>query len=604
MPPSIQHKILIARTIPLLGISNIVRVADYRLRKSLNIIHFRQEGPRPEGPFFAPASNGESASAFLSQTLFGWDSRHFVSPPDWLANPFEPACRLHAGSDWRNSLAELPTEADVKDFWELSRWYWVPELAWRAREGDGTALSTLNQWLDDWVMTNPSYKGIQWSCGQEAAIRLLNLALASLILGGVQNTAPALLWLVKIHVNRIEPTLGYAIGQQNNHGSTEAAALYIGGSWLAIHNQLTYSKTSKKGRHWLLDRADFLIQPDGTSNQYSTTYHRANLEVFSLAEYWRLQMKLTKFPSAFYTRMKQGTQWLHQLTNPVTGDAPNFGPNDGSHLFSVTRSPYRDFRPTVAWATALFEGTNAYPSSTDFENRAALFNIATSGTELPPPESAHYPDGGHMVLRQGPAAVFFRYPAFRFRPGHADCLHTDLRIGNRMLFRDGGTYRYTDRLHHLSEAQRHNTVTFDDSDQMPKLGQFLYGSWPKAEKSWLNLSDPSQCEARAGYKDHKGNQHLRELVLTPHEFLCVDHMSGAARKATLRWRLDSADWRLEGNTITDEKIRVEIECNQPLSQIRLVPSSESLYYRQLTPCLLLEVDVCQLPATFKTRVIF
>ena len=66
---------------------------------------------------------------------------------------------------------------------------------------------------------------------------------------------------------------------------------------------------------------------------------------------------------------------------------------------------------------------------------------------------------------------------FRFRPSQADAMHVDLWVKDQNLLSDAGTYSYnTDArwLKYFPGTQSHNTVQFDDRDQMPRLGRFLF----------------------------------------------------------------------------------------------------------------------------------
>ena len=101
----------------------------------------------------------------------------------------------------------------------------------------------------------------------------------------------------------------------------------------------------------------------------------------------------------------------------------------------------------------------------------------------PVPKSRTFDDGGYHVLRAGPALGVLRYPRFRFRPSQADALHFDLWLGDRNLLRDAGTFSYNDpeaREDFFAGTAAHNTVQFDDRDQMPRLGRFLFADWLKA----------------------------------------------------------------------------------------------------------------------------
>ena len=81
--------------------------------------------------------------------------------------------------------------------------------------GDSRSLTRLNTWLADWCLHNPAYFGPNWKCGQEAAIRVMHLAMAALILDQQSGPSPALLTLIRAHLKRIAPTLQYALAQDN-----------------------------------------------------------------------------------------------------------------------------------------------------------------------------------------------------------------------------------------------------------------------------------------------------------------------------------------------------------------------------------------------------
>src|SRR5690606_5962127 len=136
---------------------------------------------------------------------------------------------------------------------------WVPAMAQRARQGEQKELERLNAWLADWTTTNAPYQGPNWKCGQEASIRVIHLACAALLLGQVRDPLPALLDLVALHLRRIAPTVQYAMAQDNNHGTSEAAALFVGGSWLAEHGDRRGARWAAAGRNLLENRAARLI---------------------------------------------------------------------------------------------------------------------------------------------------------------------------------------------------------------------------------------------------------------------------------------------------------------------------------------------------------
>src|SRR4029079_19380469 len=97
----------------------------------------------------------------------------------------------------------------------------------------------------------------------------------------------------------------------------------------------------------------------------------------------------------------------------------------------------------------------------------------------PRPASRHFNDGAYAAVRRGTGMALMRYPRFRFRPSHADALHVDLWKDGTNLLRDGGSYSYSDMegTAYFSGTASHNTVQFDDRDQMPRVGRSLFGDW-------------------------------------------------------------------------------------------------------------------------------
>ena len=169
-----------------------------------------------------------------SSRLFSyWQIPLTNDPPDWLANPLTGQRIVAPERPWWLIPDFDPAVGDIKLIWEFSRMDWVLAFAQRARNGDTAALARLNAWLEDWCVHNPPYQGPNWKCGQEASIRVMHLACAALVLGQIRRPTTGLRDLVRVHLQRIAPTVCYAMAQDNNHGTSEAAALFIGGSWLA-----------------------------------------------------------------------------------------------------------------------------------------------------------------------------------------------------------------------------------------------------------------------------------------------------------------------------------------------------------------------------------
>ena len=572
-----------ARTYARLGPASIAKVTAYRLglKSGLHPVQ-RLAAPVAQPPFYraveAPSPKAEPNRAWDdSLWWFGWHSARLLDePPDWFANPFSNTVQPDATRDWWR-IPDFGT-GDIKGLWEMSRMHWAVAWATTAASGDASALKRLNLWLTNWADCNPPYKGPNWKCGQEASIRVMQLAVVAWVLGQDQTPETGLVDLMRAHLQRIAPTMSYAIGQQNNHGTSEAAALFIGGSFLAGHDSRA-DAWARKGRRWLEERAAALIEPDGSFSQYSVTYHRVMLDTYSLAEAWRRHRSLPEFSARLKERLVAATDWLWAMTDTAAGDTPNIGANDGARLLQLSGTEYRDFRPSIQLAAALFHGADAFgpgPWATPLR-----WLGVSEGKHFVVPTSQSFDEGGYHVLRKTSTMAVLRYPRFRFRPSQADALHVDLWHNGINLLRDAGTYSYNaEGAEWFSGTSAHNTITFDGRDQMPRLGRFLFGDWLSADAVEPVRDEGRATSAAAAYTDAQGARHHRSVTLSADTLVCRDVISGAFREACLRWRLAPGEWILEGNTVRNETYSITIEIDGVPITPTLGTTVESRFYQQ------------------------
>ena len=588
-----------------LGLIECLSVLFYKIFTKLSIhpaCFIKADVPSP--PFFQesrlsevdllPSSAWDDHSNLFSHLKVPLGTK----PPQWLKNPL-----LVDGDDirlvpWWKISDFNDSNGDIKLIWEQSRMNWAVIFAQRARNGDRYSLNRLNDWISDWLTNNPPYLGPNWKCGQEASIRVMNLCCAALILGQENNSLPGLQKLIKLHLRRISPTLHYAIAQNNNHGTSEAAALFIGGSWLTALGSGEGNKYESLGRKWLDNRAKKLIDNDGSFSQYSTNYHRMMLDTLSIAEIWRKKLKREEFSETFYDRASKATSWLYQMISPKNGNGPNLGANDGSLLFQLTDSDYRDYRPSIQLASKLFKNVCAYPKAGLWDSHVSWLGIINDSSESEEYIDCDLDSGGYKILRFGDAKLIFRYPKFRFRPSQSDALHVDFWLDDVNLLSDAGTYSYNsspDTSNYFDGVASHNTIQFDDRDQMPKLSRFLFGSWLKTrEVSPISISD-SGLTCHAHYRDFKGAEHYRNIYLKETSLNISDEVKGFKNKAVIRWRLSDGPWILKdtknGLEISNDFIVLKVNSEVDIVRAHIEEGWESLFYMQKNNVSILEVEI-------------
>ncbi len=612
-----------------LGLGNILSVIFYRVCLKFRFFSLLNSRVNiPQAPFFLP----QDLPKIDAQPVLNWQKSALLfgslpykvsnSPPNWFANTIKDQSKSYSDKPWWLIPDFDPDVGDIKLIWEISRMDWVLAFAERARNGDSNTLDQLNIWLADWVRHNPPYYGSNWKCGQEASIRVMNLCIASIVMGQVECPPSGLVDLIKIHLKRISMTLPYAIAQDNNHGTSEAAALFMGGSWLEVLGDTDGRKWASRGRYWLENRATKLIGLHGSFSQYSLNYHRVMIDTYCMAEVWRKHLMLPDFSSNLRTRIQLATRWLQHIINPINGDGPNVGANDGARFLQLTDSNFRDYRPTVQLAMALFFKLDymggCYKSACyeleSIENSKApkywntllLWLSIKSPLQLAPQaKSLVADDGGFAILRRGSVMTMLRYPRFQFRPSQADLLHLDLWLAGSNVLRDAGTYSYNTEanwLKYFAGTASHNTIEFDARDQMPRLGRFLFGDWLKTSFIEPLIEDAQKISFSAGYVDRQGVAHRRSIKLSDSNLIVSDEISGFKSKAILRWRLKPGNWYLscngkkyicefgddfDGNTLR----KISISANIPILRCEIVKGWESRFYGEKTQVPVLEVEV-------------
>lgn len=582
-----------------LGLKNLLWVAYYRLNLKLGLVTRNMDIKAPvTGAFFNDpkiAANPQLDSILWQG--FGWVDVDNSAPPKWnqalLSGAIADVNDLH----WSKISDFSLNVGDIKTVWELSRFDWL--LCFCVdylKTGDAEFIDKINTWLVDWSKSNPTNAGINWKCGQEASIRVMHLCVAALLFKQEKSLTPSFIEFIKQHLERIEPTLLYAMAQDNNHGTSEATALYIGGLLLVEHGEEKLGKKySSKGRYWLENRAKRLIEVDGSFSQYSVNYHRVMLDSYCLCEVFRKRFQQESFSNKLYARLEAATTWLYSFTQSENGDVPNIGANDGAKLIPLTDTHYRDYRPSVQLASALFLKEFKYPVDDKYHQVINL--LFGDGQKLgvnASLKSTLFSDGGYAFLKNEDSSLYFRCPSFKFRPGQCDALHLDFWLNGKNILRDGGSFSYnTDDkwLTYFSGVESHNTVQFDERNQMPKLSRFLYGNWLKTKILSSDFTDVSNQVITASYIDGWQAQHNRSIKLESNKLIVIDDVFGFKQKAVLRWRLIPGDWVINGNTISNGVVSILIESNEIIKRLELTQGWESKYYLRKTQLPVLEVEI-------------
>lgn len=480
--------------------------------------------------------------------FFGHQAISTGFPPEWHVNP-ATGQRLPSDRHW-SRFGEFDF-GDIKLVWEPSRFSFVFDLVrayWRTSDDD--VAERFWQLVENWRTENPPQYGANWKCGQEVAMRVLAWCFGLHGFLDSPATTPArvaqLGQMIAVSARRIEANVGYAISQRNNHGISEAAALWTVG---CLFPEFRHAEGWQRVGRLLLEReARSLIGTDGAFSQHSMNYHRLMLQTYL----WSMrlaELQDVPFSPELYQRIQAAGDFLDQVQDEETGRVPNYGQNDGALLLPLNDCDATDFRPVVQSIHYLANRSRRLPSGAWDEDLLWLFGpeALDAPVEAKPRRDFVAPVGGYYTLRGKRGFVFTRAPRFRHRPSQADVLHVDVWWRGLNVALDAGTYSYNAAPpwnNPLAHTRCHNTVTVDDHDQMQRQGRFLWLPWLHA---YASSHEPSEAGHLAYWEGrHDGYQRLTDPVLHRRgilrlgedHWLVVDHLVGNKPHAyRLHWLL-------------------------------------------------------------------
>ena len=297
------------------------------------------------------------------------------------------------------------------------------------------------------------------------------------------------------------------------------------------------------------------------------------------------------------------TNWLYTMIDDISGDGPNVGANDGARIIPLTNCSYRDFRPTVQLAMALFKSELAYQQDKwdEWDEQFHWLKIDIPGKKSDLPTSLIADDGGFAILRRPDIFVCLRYPRYTFRPSQNDALHLDLWVKGKNILKDGGSYSYNadaGLMNYFGSVSAHNTIQFDNREPMQKLSRFLYGNWLKTDWIFKLKEANGGISYGAGYTDNFGANHKRTVNLFKDTLVVTDEVMHFENTAILRWRLMEGNWKLRENKnefllkSDSLKLEIRINCSTEITLCTLEKGLESLYYMQSNtlPVLMIKVE--------------
>ena len=466
---------------------------------------------------------------------------------DWSRHPLT-GHDYGRDTPWHRIPWYLPTAGDVKDVFEPARFGWSYDLVrgWLVTR-DPRHAERFWQLLDSFLEGAAPFRGIQWACGQETAIRAIALLWAEAALADAPSSTPqalarlrcALAWSAE----RIDDAIDYALSQRNNHAISEATGLIAIGARLAGAHPHA-ERWIRRGRRLLERIVRDQFEEDGWYIQHSFTYARVALDQLTIAQRV-LAWRGTPLSAAARMRIAAAIELLAELIDAGTGDLPNHGANDGARVLPLSLGGYRDFRPTLTAAAVTFGVPLPGDVPADGETLAWLAGDGVlRSAPRPVPRVRTGPSGWVHAVADG-ARVFTRAARYRSRPGHVDPLHADIWIEERPIAVDAGTFRYHAPApwgNALADADVHNALTIEGHPMARRVGRFLWLRWPEARvlRAELGQDGVIRIDLEQESWRAEGIRHRRTIELAARSVIVHDLLETPptlAPEAVLHWLL-------------------------------------------------------------------
>jgi hypothetical protein len=466
-------------------------------------------------------------------------------PPDWHRNAFTGQ-RADSGRHW--SEVSYFGSGGIKIIWEPSRFAQAFVLARAyAATADERYPAAFWRLLEDWMARNPPQLGPNWKCGQETSFRILALCFGFHAFLDSPHTTPERIALftrlMAVQARRVAFHIDFARSQKNNHGISEGMGLWtVGLLFPALRDAVAWRDL---GRRVLEEESLRQIDDDGSYVQHSFIYQRVALDDLV----WSLRLGEVcghRLAPQVYDRVERCALHLLQMTDPLTGAAPDYGSNDGSLVLPLARAGFQDHRPAIQ--RALFACRRRRPCGPGPWDEGLLWFFGADALRSEPAPvplvSCSGDVGGYCTLRGDEAWAFLRCARYRDRPAQADQLHFDLWWKGENVAADPGTYLYDGEEgweNVLAGTRVHNTVTVADRDQMRHAGRYLWLDWAQGSLRPLRRSASGRLEVWQG--EHDGYRRLsvthRRAVLRigDRHWCIVDDLLGPVPDAELHWLL-------------------------------------------------------------------
>jgi hypothetical protein len=423
---------------------------------------------------------------------------------DWQAD-FKSGKRWDAAACSLDIVPVPDGGHDIKVPWELARLQHIPTLGLAtAISSDETFRAAAIRQVTSFIARNPVYRGVNWTCTMDVAIRAVQMLAAE---GFLRGAAEPSFWSayyrsLLTHARFIRAHL--EDGEiRGNHFLADVSGLYL--CALGLPELAESFRWKLEARGFLLGEMQEQVHADGWDFEASTSYHAFATEMFLFPALFG-ERRGDPFPAAYLGRLEKMMAALAAVVRP-DGTLPQIGDNDDGRflILSQYHRRRRDWRPLLALGAYLFRNAAWLELAGDAWVEGVWMlgeDFLQWADSLPAPRrgrsfaSRAFPDAGVVQLACGSIQMLLDAGGVgqKGNGGHAhnDTLAFELHAFGREILVDRGTGCYTPSLatrNRFRATRAHNTIRVDEEEINPL---------PQAAFSLASADSPSIERWRSG----------------------------------------------------------------------------------------------------------
>lgn len=473
---------------------------------------------------------------------------------DWNRNPVTGKAypRQHYSTIL---IGDTQQYGDIKYLWELNRHQFFIELA-KAYfvTGDEKYTSSIKEFIDGWIISNPFKLTVNWTSALESAVRIFSW------IWTFHFTNKSKIWnseLKKKFLHSlileaafIQEKLSYYFSPYN-HLIGELAALTFLGTAFPFSRELT----AWRDKYWseLESQVELQFHGDGFTVEQASYYHHFTLGFFLMTAILRKQNKLS-VSSHVWGRLEKALEFSMHLTRP-DGHTPMIGDIDSARsIYFYQPDDMWNLRPFLGLGAVLFNRADMkYVAGGSFEE--ILWIFGQDGLKTFQQISAKEPDelsrafekSGYFIMRDGwkKRSNFCYFDCGEIAHGvhadntpsaahgHADILSFELSVEGEPVVIDPGFHTYfgpQDWHRYFRSSMGHNVVEVNGRGQAISGGPITWSNVSGPEPfHWF--SSPEIDLAYGGINCFSGLEDrvsVRRLIMfsKPFYFLIIDQIVG------------------------------------------------------------------------------